>query len=331
MGTSLLLHALSLKDRMLEPNRLPLSGQVWVYEKESCSREMFVGNCISMLSSLGIEDVEISWNNDIMAFDSHYKDQKITIIISLKDDSLASDYFYFLGIWFCPRAGKLTGTDLFSGLSPWVEEDLLKPDATFSVRVSDTPLQLPDFIELLGKDVFGQALYQNHYYIAGKTIAGEIQKGDFVICPTSFGQNHARYEIRHMLYSLRNLMAMKSRVMKVYEKMFEDDVGLRLYQELLVLMTRADEKTVPNQEWDRLVCDNGKISLNAASQMVNFRNKDNELQGISKLFQAILKELDITEMRGVPSLAERMLVPFGHARDLLNDRVEMLKRSENQA
>ncbi|HXH73263.1 MAG TPA: hypothetical protein VNI58_10655 [Mariprofundaceae bacterium] len=331
MGTSLLLHALSLKDRILEPNQLPLAGHVWAFAKEACSREMFVGNSISMLSSLGIENVEVSWSDDIMAFDAVYREQPVTIIISLKDDSLASDYFYFMGIWSRPKAAKILGGDQFSGLEPWADEDLIKPDASFSVTVSDHPLMFPQVTELLGREVFGQRLYGDHFYIFGRTIIDDMQSGEFVICPASHGINHGRHEIRHVLYSLRNLMALMSRVVKLYERALADDVGMKLYQELMVLMNKADQPSVPVGEWDRMVCENGRISLQAASQQVHYRSVGNELHGIRRLFDAILSELNVAEMSGVASLFDRMAIPFVHSFDLLKDRVEMVARSERQA
>jgi len=331
MGTSLLLHALSLQDRILEPNQLPLAGHVWAFAKDDCSREMFVGNCISMLSSLGIENVEVSWNDDIMAFDARYRDEAVTVIISLRDDSLASDYFYFMGIWSCPRSSKAPESDLFSGLAPWSDDDLLKPDASFSVMVSDHPLMFPQVNDLLGQEVFGQRLYNDHYYVCGRTVVDDMQSGEFIVYPTASGLNHGRHEVRHLLYSLRNLMALMSRVVRLYERILEDDVGMKLYQELMLLMNRADQDAVPVPEWDRMVCENGRISLQAASQQVHFRTVGNELHGIRRLFDAILTELNVSEMTGVPSLFDRMATPFVHSFDLLKDRVEMVSRSERQA
>ena len=51
--SSLLLHALSLHDRVLEPNQLPVSGRVWAFYKGEMSRENFVGNAVSILFALG--------------------------------------------------------------------------------------------------------------------------------------------------------------------------------------------------------------------------------------------------------------------------------------
>jgi len=70
MKKSLLLHALSLKDRILEPSTLPIHGHVWAYQKALSSKEEFVGNCITMLSSLGMHHLSIQWKEDILAFDT---------------------------------------------------------------------------------------------------------------------------------------------------------------------------------------------------------------------------------------------------------------------
>jgi len=328
---SLLLHALSLRDRILEPNNLPISGQVWAYDKESCSREMFVGNCITMLSVLGMQDAEVSWNKDIMAFDATWQGQPYTVIISLQDDSLASDYFYFLGVWTCPQQMEINSTHPFGDSTPWDEEDLLKPAISYAVRIFSDPLQYPDMQHTMGGDFFGQSIYDGHYYLCGQTDMNDYQNGNFVICPTSHRQNHARHEIRHALYSIRNLMALMTRTVGIYGKSVGDDAGMRLYQDLMMLMHQADKGQIAPDEWDQLVRQNGKAALRAAEISVRYHSLQGEVAGIEKLFAAIRNELNISEMHGIPSLMQRMETPFGHARDALGERLDIVHRSERQA
>lgn len=97
MSKPLLLHALSLNDRILEPNNLPLHGRVWGFAKKECTRDGFVGHCLTMLSELGMTAGGISLTNrDVVAFDAQGKGRTYTVVISLGDDSLASRYFYWL-------------------------------------------------------------------------------------------------------------------------------------------------------------------------------------------------------------------------------------------
>jgi len=328
---SLLLHALSLRDRILEPNHLPISGQVWAYDKESCSREMFVGNCITMLSVLGMEDAELSWNEDIMAFDATWKGQPYTVIISLQDDSLASDYFYFLGVWTCPQEMNLDKLHPFGDSTPWDEEDLLKPAISYAVRMFNEPLQYPDLQRAMGGDFFGQSIYDGHYYLCGQTDMNEYQHGNFVICPISHRQNYVRHEIRHALYSIRNLMAMMTRTVGIYGKTVGDDAGMRLYQDLMMLMHQADQAKIAPEEWDQLVRQNGKAALRAAEISVRYHSLRGEVTGIEKLFTSISNELNASEMSGMSSLLQRMETPFTHARDALSERMDIVQRSERQA
>ncbi|MDX8407408.1 MAG: hypothetical protein R8L58_03370, partial [Mariprofundaceae bacterium] len=184
MSESLLLHALSLNDRVLEPNSLPVAGRVWAYDKEDVSREMFVGNCISMLSLLGVDNAKINWKDDIMAFDVSYRQKTATVIISLRDDSLASDYFYFFGVWMCPDSGQPIKASRQGFLDDWQDygqDDLLKPALTYSTTVWDMPLQLPDMRKMVQAELLGQRIYHDAFYLCGQMTADPIPNARFVI------------------------------------------------------------------------------------------------------------------------------------------------------
>ncbi|ATX81885.1 hypothetical protein Ga0123462_1016 [Mariprofundus ferrinatatus] len=330
MSTSLLLHALSLNDRILEPNQLPVSGHVWGYDKEHTSREEFVGNCISMLSLLHIQDAEINWDDDIMAFDVTRKGQPATVIISLQDDSLTSDYFYFLGIWIRPQSAAQSELELMSDLISWQEEDLLQPAMSYSVRFAAEPLQLSEIRKMIGGEVFAQRLYGDGLYLCGMTEAYPIPSGKFVICPASHMQNFVRHEIRHALYSLRNLMGLMSSVMNIYDSMAENSTATELCQQLLEIMAVVERESPEPLQWDQLVRRNGAIALRIASQGNQSRKLQARLKGIRRLFDVILAELDVHEMQGLPSLANRMLTPFDHVQDTIDEFEEMLMQAEKQ-
>jgi len=331
LSGSLLLHALSLNDRMLEPNQLPVSGHVWGYDKESFSREEFVGNCLNMLSLLGIQDAEISWEDDIMAFDVKRKGQPVTVIISLQDDSLTSDYFYFLGIWLQPHSDSLSEVELLSDQIDWQEEDLLQPAISYSVRFAAEPLQMPDIRSMLGSEIFAQRLYGDAFYLCGMTEAYPVPSGKFVICPSSHAQNHQRYEIRHALYSLRNLMGLMGSVMNLYDQISEKSEAATLCQEMMDLMSAVESQNPTPAEWDALVRRNGSIALRLASESDESRRLHAKLKGIQRLFDVILAELEISEMQGLASLVSRMLTPFDHVKDSLNAYDEMLRQVEKQS
>jgi len=327
--SSVMLHALSLNDRILEPKQLPVSGHVWAYDKADVSREEFVGNCMSMLSLLEIQDAEISWEDDIMAFDVTRHGQPVTVIISLQDDSLASDYFYFLGVWVCSSYSQLFGRDL-SEPAIWQEEELLTPAMNYSVSVAAEPMQLPVMKDAVGGELFAQKLYDNSFYLCGFTEAYPIPSGSFVICPTTHASNQSSQEVSHALYSLRNLMGLMACVMHIYDRLSEKDTVTKLYRQLMALMEKMGQQHIEAGGWDVLVRENGRISFELASEVMSCSKQEKEVQVLRRLFDAILNELDITDMQGLPALVTRMLVPFDLISDIFKDRFSMIEQSEKQ-
>ena len=331
MSTSLLLHALSLNDRILEPNQLPISGHVWGYDKENICREEFVGNCISMLSLLAIHNAEISWDDDIMAFDVKRKGQAVTVIISLQDDSLTSKSFYFLGVWMRPQSEKHSELEDLSESINWYEEDLIQPAMSYSVRFAEKPLQMAEIRKIIGNDLFAQRLYGDAFYLCGSTGASPIPSGRFVISPVSQAQNFARHEIRHALYSLRNLMGLMSLAMNIYDFVREKESDSKLCQELMGLMADVESKSPEAAEWESLVRRNGAVALRLASESNEMRKLHKRIKGIRRLFDVIVAELNLSEMQGVPSLMHRMQAPFEHVMDIFSDYEEMLLQAEKQS
>lgn len=323
--TSLLLHALSLNDRVLEPNQLPVSGHVWAYEKREVSREVFVGNCMGMLSLLDIQDAEISWEDEIMAFDATREGQPVTVIISLQDDSLASRHFYFLGVW---ARDEISGLN-HENLPDWQGEELLMPAMHFSVAVSEKPMQLPVIREMVGGELFAQKVCDESYYLCGYTQAYPIPSAVFVICPTSHAVNQPRQQLSHLLYSLRNLMGLMSSVMTIYDQMSEHDMATQRYKTLMALMAKMDQE-ITSSDWDGLVRENGRISFELASELMVYRNLENETQAFQRLFESIMSELDVVDMKGIPSLFDRMQLPFELIGDIFADRFRMIERAEKQ-
>ncbi|HKI62363.1 MAG TPA: hypothetical protein VKA31_08725 [Mariprofundaceae bacterium] len=322
-----------MNDRILEPNKLPLCGRVWAYSKENTSREMFVGNCISLLSLLGVEDASMSWKDDIMAFDVSYQKKPATVIISLQDDSLASSYFYFLGIWICPESDdpvRVSRNTIVDDIQPGHDEDLLIPALTYAITLWDKPLQMPEMTKMVRSDIFGQRIYQGSFHLCGQTSIDTIPSARFVISPTSPSVQQGRYEIRHALYSLRNLMALMGAVLGVYEKLQQDDSATDLYSRLMVLMGKAEQKGIEAEQWDEMVCELARIAFKGAETTISYARFENEVRSIGRLFDSIVSELDISEMLGVGGLIERMKVPFDHVNDALDEHMRMIDHTEKQ-
>ncbi|MDQ6971757.1 MAG: hypothetical protein Q9M30_03840, partial [Mariprofundaceae bacterium] len=184
MDKSLLLHALSLNDRILEPHSLPLHGRVWAYAKDECSRDGFIGHCLTMLSQLGLTAGGISLGKkDIVAFDAQGKGKIYTVVISLADDSLASRYFYFLGIW--------RHMDAFGKAAPLPEVppdcDLLTADFYYEAYFSDQPLQKGVSERLLAGKRFGQSLYGGELALIGNDSMREGSETCFLLYPRVMG------------------------------------------------------------------------------------------------------------------------------------------------
>jgi len=327
MSKPLLLHALSLNDRMLEPNRLPLHGRVWGYAKEDCSRDGFVGHCLTMLSALGMtaEGIPLS-NRDVVAFDAQGRGRTYTVVISLADDSLASRYFYFLGIWrHMDVFGKATALP-----EPDDESDVLHADFHYEAYFSDTPLQRDACDKLINGEMFAQLLYEDQLSLYGNDQMKNGAAAGFVLSPLANASALPRDEVRHALYSLRNLMALRAQVMRMYQKVWDADEETGLYAEAMNLMRRSRQENVATEEWDRLVCDGGESMLRLAELSYQRNRQQAEVHNLGILFESIVGELKASNMAGMTPLWPRMRLPFEHAADLLGERADMLRRTGKQ-
>ena len=327
MTKPLLLHALSLNDRILEPNRLPLHGRVWGYAKEDCSRDGFVGHCLTMLSELGLTAGGISLSNrDVVAFDAQGKGRTYTVVISLADDSLASRYFYFLGIWrHMDVFGKATSLPELSA-----DSDMLHADFQYEAYFSDVPLKRDACDRLITGEMFGQQLYEGQLSLFGNDQIRNGAAAGFVLSPLVNSSALPRDEVRHALYSLRNLMALRAQVMRMYQKAWDSDDETALYGEAMRLMRQSRLETVAPAEWDRMVCDSGESMLRLAELSYQRTRQQGEVHNLATLFQSIIGELKALNMPGMSPLWPRMRLPFEHARDLLDERTEMLRRTGKQ-
>ncbi|EAU55524.1 hypothetical protein AL013_01825 [Mariprofundus ferrooxydans] len=331
MSQSVLLHALSLNDRILEPNKLPLCGHVWAFDKALMGKEMFVGNCISVLSLLGSQDATINWQNDLMVFDTHLNDQTATVLISLQDDSLASDYYYFFGVWMAPDdALKGEADDWLAEPIDWEQEDLFAPAIAFNVTVADEPLQLPQVRKMVGREVFAEGVCHSTFKLYGSIDVHPCLSGRFVMCPSVHAGNHGRFEIRHSLYSLRNLMALAGRVMKTYDQIQNSSAleGLSLDMEQLIRMLNND--AVERTGWDSMARECGRLALLTTTEEMDYQKKYVDVCNLLKLFEAIEAELDVSEISGIPSLAARMKMPFDYASRLIDEKLAVMGGLEKQ-
>jgi len=329
MSKSLLLHSLSLKDRILEPNKLPLNGQVWAYNKEQYSKEEFVGNCITMLSLLGMQNASIQWKEDILAFDTQWENRTYTIIISLQDDSLASEHYYFLGIWECPEGGNAT-QHRFAATKPWEDEDLLKPDISYSVTVSSEPMQIPEIRKQLGSELFGQSIYGGDYYLCGTTYPGTSYSGKFIITPLENQFNHARHNIKHALYSLRNLMALMAKAISIHDETLADKMFTELKERQSQLSKSTVETALSPAECGRLARSYGENLLKACELLDHYDTGRKQLLSAELLFDTIIAELAAEDNPAFRPLFHRVRLPFKHAISLLNEHSEATARSEKQ-
>lgn len=329
MSKSLLLHSLSLKDRILEPNRLPLSGQVWAYNKQKHSKEEFVGNCLTMLSLLGMHDADIHWKEDILAFDARWENRTFTVIISLQDDSLASEYYYFLGIWECPEEPH-KGRHRFADSRPWNDEDLIKPDIFYSITVSSEPLQLPEVIKQFGGEPFGQSIYGGEYYLCGTTYPDESHAGKFALFPATRQNNRASHDIRHALYSLRNLMALMGKAVEIHDETLTENAYEELKAGQQQLSLKAITPELAASEYEQLSHSYGETLLTICDLLDTFDNHAKQVSSLDMLFGSIVSELKVESSNAFRPLFHRMKLPFKHAEALLVERRDGTARIEKK-
>ncbi len=334
MDKPLLLHALSLKDRMLEPNRLPLHGQVWGYPKDDCSHEMFVGHCLTMLSALGMQASDISWDNEVMAFDTQGADGEYTVVISLQDDSLASTYYYFLGIWRHGEAGDVSG---FSRQLDALDVDLLEPAFSYALSFADSPVQLAELPALFGIENDSQAidallvqrLHWDHFRLAAQMQLEEKRNSQFVIAPFNHTATHVRFEVRHILYSIRNMMALTHRALYVYKSVWHEQ-HQALDTRLKALKKAIDEEST-GEVWSKLVAESGELLLETIGQLTEYENVLLELAGMRGLLKTILNELHAKKAKPSLSLEMRLDLVFTHAEELMKGRIAGMKYLREKA
>ena len=332
MPHSMMLHALSLHDRMLEPNQLPVDGRVWAYAKAHNSKEGFVGHCICMLSLMGIHDASIHWSEDIMACDVTCHGRKATLIISLQDDSLASNYFFFMGLWFHQRVMKKTPLDAFLKTDTWEKEDLLEPAFSYAVRVSDRPLTLVECQKRLGSDLFSQHIYDQTWLLCGKTEIQGAPCGNFIIYPLQSNESTTSgNDVQHALYSLRNVMALMTQSILIHSQVQSPDTPDDLGNILDQLIRDIGQPHVEHDVWDTMIRACGSFALNVIHHMDKNHSLRIELHNIQRLFHTIFNELSATDIEHSASLKSRMLISFEHANDLLQQQSEALQSYEKQA
>ncbi|OIO72268.1 MAG: hypothetical protein CO186_01965 [Zetaproteobacteria bacterium CG_4_9_14_3_um_filter_49_83] len=331
MNRSILLHALSLNDRILEPNQLPVNGHVWAFDKTDMSREMFVGNCISLLAFLGSQNARISWDNDIMAFDVQLDGgQQASVIISLQDDSLASDYYYFLGIWMASDSKRLSVIEQHDAFNDWEKEGLISPVLSYKVSVSNRRMSEKDIRKIINSAPFGNTIYHEKLAIYGKTDIHPYLTGRFVICPSQEDDVFDMPEIQHSLYSLRNLMSLSCKCMEIYASMQNDDLPAKLYQKTIEMMLKVNQQPV-HSDWDMIVRENSLLTHTAASATVKSRKEKREVLSLARMFDSISSELVISEMGDIPSLFARLNQPFEFTQEFITNNLEMLQGADDQS
>jgi len=328
MKKSLLLHALSLKDRMLEPSTLPIHGHVWAYQKSLYSKEEFVGNCITMLSSLGMHHLSIQWKEDILAFDTQWKNDTCTIIISLQDDSLASEFYYFLGIWYQPNIKSPHQT--LHHIKPWEDEDLLIPDMSYSISVKNEVISTKELSKHYNsKTFFSDVIYHGALTVYANLSTDNAQSGDFVISPTSDLDKIDHINIEHALYSIRNLMALMTQTISTYTDVFSDKTMIDL-EEALQQYPLDKHAKIP---LDTLAIDYGNKLLLTYDIMQDIESQQQQIIHIKLLFESIIHELSLSNQTtnyASRSLFKHMSTPFEYASSMLDTKQISTNRLERK-
>jgi len=338
MKKSLLLHAMSVHDRMLEPAEPPLLGQVWGYAKAGTSREMFVGHCLTVLSHLGMNAADIGWDKNIMAFDAQSrKGVTWSVLISLEDDSLASESYYFLGLWRRPGE-KLSFGELAAEarlLDVGTDPELLHPAFGFGVLVADRPLARQEVGRLLdlgqGEAPFGQHLLQQRYQLLGNGLFTESASARFLLMPMTRSERQGRGEVRHLLYSLRNLMALMSEAVQTHQQMWSEDAERQLSEELIAHTQLIGQVRIVANDWDGLARDGGSLLLRGEKLVAERSIQLDRLLGLHQLFHAIAREIHAAELPFLAPLLPRMQMPFSHAEEQCRQRLDRLAHCNRQA
>ncbi|PJC69545.1 MAG: hypothetical protein CO017_07765, partial [Zetaproteobacteria bacterium CG_4_8_14_3_um_filter_59_5] len=292
-----------------------------------CSRDGFIGHCLTMLSELGMTAGGISLSNkDVVAFDAQGKGRTYTVVISLADDSLASRYFYFLGIWrHMDVFGKAASLPELSS-----ESDTLHADFQYEAYFSDAPLQYDACDKLIAGEMFAQQLYEGQIYLYGNDQMKNGEAAGFVLAPLINSTSLPREEVQHALYSLRNLMALRAQVMRIYRKVWDSTEETDLYGEAMNLLRQSRLEKVEPAEWDGMVCDSGDSMLRLSELSYQRSRLQGEIHNLSMLFESIIGELKAANQPGMSALWPRMRLPFEHATDLLDERTGMLRRTGKQ-
>jgi len=330
MSKPLLLHALSVKDRMLEPNELPLHGRVWAFSKEECGREAFVSYCLAVMANLDMKSgkgMDLSLRRDVIAFDAENKSGTYTIVISLADDSLASDYFYFLGLWQRSEGGlKKEG-------APKLPEDkeMLQPTFQYEVLFSDKQFTAAHAAKWLKNEGYRASLYDGLVNIAGNADFSGSAPARFILSPSSDKGKLPKTLVRHALYSLRNLMALSGAAQRMYHSIWSDSIEVGLQGRVGELAQAAVAEKVPAEKWDEMVRSSGDILFQASEMECLRASQGSRLQGVNALFHCILDELHHCEHHGMAPLWPRLLLSIELVEDLMDEREATLKRTEKLA
>lgn len=337
MNKSLLLHALSLRDRILEPHSLPLQGYVFGFTKVGCSKMAFTGKCLSLLALFGIEDVDIDWDEHIMAFDAKCGGRDCTVVISLSDDSLASEHYYFIGVWLRGDKGASIASlraampidELIQSLQ--AEDAELQADMIYALSFCDEPQRLDTIESRIGSGTYSELLYGGSLMLTSDEAGEGGTHSNIVIAPVSHAPNFSKYEVKHALYSIRNLMALTSQAKHCYARIWADDSIASLYQEMMVLLNQLGPGRIESEQWEKIVCGIGDATLKAHELSASLNSHESDMEALKTLFNSILIELQVRGENGHSGLIPRWRMPFGHVLALLHERTAMLSRCEKQA
>ncbi|MDX8377167.1 MAG: hypothetical protein R8L53_04005 [Mariprofundales bacterium] len=327
---SLLLHALSRCDRMLEPSSLPVTGTVWAFPKKECSRNAFIAYCLEMLSHLGMQVGNISWDQELMTFDVSHYDSSYTVVISLKDDSVASGFFYFFGLW-----QQCLGKQTFPiGLNLLEMASLPTATLRYQVLFANEPLERAQLAVLLDGNPVTEQLYDGAFHISSNALLDSPHDYRFVIAPNHKNcankQPIATHAIQHILYSLRNLNALLAETMVSHDCIWQSHEESELYTRIMLLMQKA-RSHVAIDAWDALVCENGELLLSLETLYARREHSLARINDHKCLANTIRNEMQMKPISGAIMLWPSLSLPFEHACHLLRERLHILDQARRQA
>lgn len=231
---------------------------------------------------------------------------------------MASEFYYFLGVWYQPNIK--TPHQILHNIKPWEDEDLLKPDMSYSINVKNEVISEKELSKHYNnKTFFSDVIYHGNLAIYANLSTDNTQSGDFIIAPTTDSNNIDNINIQHALYSIRNLMALMTQTISTYTHVFSDKMMTDLEEALQQHSLETHTKT----PLDTLAIDYGNKLLLTYDIMKDIQSQQQQIVHIKLLFESIIHELSLsnhTTSYASRSLFNHMSTPFEYASSMISTR-----------